>query len=135
MKFWDSSAVVPLLFGEKDSSRLRRLVESDREMSVWWATELECISAIGRREREGAAEDRIRTALRQLALLSSSWNEIAPSPSVRDAAKRLLRVHPLREADALQLAAATVIGGSIDFLCLDARLRDAASREGFEVLP
>ena len=42
-------------------------------------------------------------------------------------------------ADALQLAAAEVWAGQpsagYTFVCLDHRLRDAASREGFEVMP
>jgi hypothetical protein len=51
----------------------------------------------------------------------------------------VLAAHPLRAADALQLAAALVWTGEAAageaFVCLDERLRDAARREGFEVLP
>ena len=43
-----------------------------------------------------------------LSRAAEGWSEIAPSRSVRDLAERMLRVHPLREADALQLAAAIV---------------------------
>ena len=54
--------------------------------------------------------------------------------SVRTIARRLLRVHPLRSADALQLAAAVVCAegecGMLPFVCLDARLIDAARRRG-----
>ena len=64
--------------------------------------------------------------------------KIRPTERVRRAAARLLRVHPLRAADALQLAAAIV--GSEDrpetlpFVTLDDRLADAATREGFRVI-
>jgi predicted nucleic acid-binding protein len=139
VKFWDSSAVVPLLFEEKQTKLLRELAEDDRDVHVWWATELECLSAIGRRERQGAPADRIQVAIRQLGLLASRWNEVIPASAVREIARRLLRVHVIRAADALQLAAALVLAedntASIEFLCLDDRLRDAASREGFRILP
>jgi hypothetical protein len=75
------------------------------------------------------------TAARSLAL---NWHEVAPSESLRRSAERLLRVHSLRAADSLQLAAALVAANhdpqSIEFVCLDARLAAAAQREGFAVL-
>jgi hypothetical protein len=57
---------------------------------------------------------------------------------VRRTAERLLRTHPLRAADALQLAAALIAADhdptSLAIVCLDERLRVAARREGFIVL-
>jgi hypothetical protein len=48
-------------------------------------------------------------------------------------------VHPLRAADALQLAAALVWveeqPHGEGFVSLDGRLRDAAAREGFTLVP
>jgi predicted nucleic acid-binding protein len=53
-------------------------------------------------------------------------------------ATRLLRVHPLRAADALQLAAAIIAAEddprSLPFVTLDDRLALAAEREGFPVV-
>ena len=50
-----------------------------------------------------------------------------------------IRVHPLRAADGLQLAAALAAAeeapASIGFVGFDARLNQAASREGFAILP
>ena len=50
----------------------------------------------------------------------------------------MLRVHPLRAADALQLAAAVAFAednqAGVRFVSFDARLNDAAAREGFPVL-
>jgi uncharacterized protein len=47
-------------------------------------------------------------------------------------------VHPLRAADALQLAAAVVAAErdppSLEFVSLDDRLLEAASREGFRTV-
>ena len=70
------------------------------------------------------------------------WNrsaEIGPSQNLRDHALRLVAVHPLRTADALQLAAAVIWReartANAGFACLDDRLRAAALREGFDVVP
>lgn len=69
----------------------------------------------------------------------ASWTEVEPSEAVREQAARVLRLHPLRAADSLQLAAAMVWcqgdPSHGEFVCLDHRLRDAARREGFVILP
>jgi uncharacterized protein len=58
---------------------------------------------------------------------------------VRARAERLLAVHGLRAGDALQLAAALLWSrgetGAHTVVALDDRLRGAALREGFVVLP
>jgi hypothetical protein len=58
---------------------------------------------------------------------------------VRTRALEVLAHHPLRSLDALQLGAALVAAdddpASLDLVCLDGRLADAARREGFVVLP
>ena len=76
-----------------------------------------------------------------LAQLSRLWIEIAPTWEIQQLARRLLRVHPLRAADALQLAAAVSILGNtlsdnaavLDFVSFDQRLNDAARKEGLSV--
>jgi uncharacterized protein len=138
LRFWDSSALVPLLVEERRRAALLGLLERDPVMCVWWVSPLECTSAIARREREGDLDaGGASAALERLRAIAASWNEIAPTDSVRSTAARLLRVHPLRAADALQLAAAVLIAGGqpaeLPFLSLDDRLNDAASREGFPV--
>ena len=59
--------------------------------------------------------------------------------AVKARAKRLLGVHTLRAADALQLGAALTAASDDplgwDLVCLDERLAEAARREGFAVLP
>ena len=140
MRFWDSSAVVPLLVPELASEPIRRLHASDPVVIAWWGAEVECVSAVARAERlgrlsvPGAVE-----GFRRLVALRKGWHEIEPSEEVREAAKRLLRVHDLRAADSLHLAAAFVAAetrpASLEFVCLDDRLRLAAGREGFAVVP
>jgi uncharacterized protein len=138
MKFWDASAVVPLVVREATTEAVQALVARDAEMLVWWATEVECASAIARLERDGAlAETDVTQALGRLQQLAQAWNEIDPSDSVREAAVRFLRVHPLRAADALRLSAAYLASerrpSSLEVVTLDERFAVAARREGFAV--
>jgi uncharacterized protein len=139
LRFWDSSAVVPLLVDEAATDAVRAAFEEDPTMLVWWATELECVSVIARLERQGdLASNATLVALQRLEALAGGWHEVQPVESVRRAARRALRVHSLRTADALQLAAATVGSegqpASLDVVSLDDRLNDAARREGFAVM-
>jgi len=140
VKFWDSSAVVSLLADEEPREGLLRNLRSDGGLVVWWGTPVECMSALARREREGSltvadANDSIA----RLHDLESSWFEVNPSARVRALALRLLRTHPLRSPDSLQLAAALVAAeedpAQLGFVCLDRRLATAAQREGFSVEP
>ena len=140
MRFWDSSAVVPLCVTEPRSGGARDLLKGDPALAVWWATRTECLSALTRRVREGEVTPTgYRSARRVLTALSEAWVELQPSEVIRAMAERLLAVHPLRAADAFQLAAALAwCGGrpaAHNVVTLDTRLRDAASREGFETLP
>lgn len=134
MRYWDSSALIPLLVREGTSDTLRALYEDDPLNIVWWAAPVECASAIARRERDGSLPLALATeALRRLAALERTWFEVAPAAPLRASAQRLLRVHPLRAADALQLAAALAVGyetPTMAMVCLDRRLREAAQREG-----
>ena len=136
MKFWDSSALVPLLVPEAMSRPLQRLYEGDPVMFAWWATEIECTSAIACRQRLGQLrEDVVTEAFARLSALRAGWHEVEPGEEMRESAKRLLRVHDLRTADALQLAAAFFVAearpSTIEFVSLDDRLLAAARREGF----
>ena len=54
MKFWDSSAIIPLCLKEPTSERIRDVLKVDEDIVVWWATRVECLSALERRRREGA---------------------------------------------------------------------------------
>ncbi|MGH9483107.1 MAG: type II toxin-antitoxin system VapC family toxin [Terriglobales bacterium] len=136
MKFWDTSAIVPLLADEGTSERVRAAAAADPEMVVWWGTEVECASALARLERQAGAAGRGLAALyARLTAMSRGWIEVEPGPEVKSYAVRLLRVHALRSGDALQLAAALVACGhqpaTLAFVTLDERLAQAAEREGF----
>ncbi len=140
MRFWDASALAPLLVAEPLTRRMEALLREDPAVAAWWGSPVECASALARRAREGAVNaTQEGQALDRLAALEGDWTEVLPSAAVRDGARRLLRVHDLRAADALQLAAALVAAGgspgTLPFVCADARLRAAAAREGFRLLP
>ena len=139
MKFWDASAIVPLLMTDATTRTLQGLAAADPAMLVWWASEVECASAIARLEREGALDaPAVIEAFDRLKRLAGGWHEVDPSDGIREAAVRLLRVHPLRTADALQLAAAYVAAerrpSSLEVITLDERLAAAARKEGFALV-
>lgn len=136
MRFWDSSALVPLIVEEERSAEIAALGRADPGVVIWWGAGLECTSAIRRREREGViSAGGARNSLAALDRLLEGCPEVLPSVRLRSIARRLLAVHPLRAADACQLAAAMTWRGAegavAEFVCLDERLADAASREGF----
>ena len=139
MKFWDASAIVPLLVAEESTRRLQALAAKDAAMLAWWGSAVECISALARLERNSALNARAMTlALQRLRQLTAGWHEVDPSDEIRETAARFLRVHPLRAADALQLAAAFAAAerrpASLEIVTLDDRLANAARKEGFAVL-
>ena len=139
MKYWDASAITPLIAQEPTRDYLLRLLEQDADMLAWCGTPVEIASALARREREGLlTADEVTNALTTVHALAESWHEIVPSDSIRRTAERLLRTHPLRAADSLQLAAALIAADhdpmSLEFVCLDVRLARAAQREGFAVV-
>lgn len=136
MRFWDSSAVVPLLVPEATSLSLTSLYDDDPVVIAWWATDVECVSAVARAQRQGKLTSALSAAaLTRLDALRRGWHEVEPGEEVRETAKRFLRVHDLRAGDALQLAAAFFAAearsSTLEFVALDDRLLAAARREGF----
>lgn len=127
------------LCGEESTTRsIAALAEIDPSISVWWGTQTECVSALARHIREGHLR-LAESARDELSHLLPAWYQISPSNELRDRAEQILFTHPLRAADALQLAAALVWcdghAAGMPFVSLDNRLREAAQREGFSVLP
>ena len=140
MRFWDSSALLPLLVAEPVSRRLEELLRRHPGIVLWWGAPVECVSALARLQREGTlARSGLRQAREVLDQLRASAFEVQPLAEVRARALRLLAVHRLRAADSLQLAAALIWcrerPQGVGFVCLDDRLRLAAGGEGFQVIP
>jgi uncharacterized protein len=140
MKFWDSSAIIPLCIEELQTRKVQDIAKKDGALVVWWGALVECYSAFSRLRRDGILAVNENAQVRALlASLADSWTEIEPSDDIRDIALRLLQNYPLRAADGLQLAAALVWAEKLprghQVVCLDGKLRDALAKEGFEVLP
>jgi predicted nucleic acid-binding protein len=136
MRFWDSSALVPLLAAEARTRAVQAMYTRDADAVVWWGTPVECASAIARLERDGTLSAAGATeSFWRLDALAASWMHIEPSDEIRESARRFLRVHPLRAADALQLAAALAAAerrpSTLTVVTCDDRLHAAASKEGF----
>lgn len=138
MRFWDSSALVPLCVEQPATAVAETLYDDDPELAVWWTAPVECASAFARLRRahllDRAGE---ATARDQLEQLRSLWIEVQPVGELREEALRILDAHALTATDALQLAAGLEwIGGDpggASFVTFDERLGDAARREGFDL--
>jgi len=138
VNFWDSSAIVPLILDEPKSSHAKELYARDPHMIVWTLSPLEVLSAILRRYRNNELDTQSSNlAHDRLSMLFEHVNVVRAIEQVKRRAERVLNLHPLRAADALQLAAALV--STYDdpqkrlFITFDDRLSLAAQKEGFQV--
>lgn len=139
MRFWDSSALIARFIEEPQSTVVRRWYRDDSAVVVWVMSRVEIASAIARRRREEPSlTSEFDHTFRDIVKASDEWLAITNNVAVRDHAERIVRSHPLRAADALQLGAAIVAAEeepmSLEFVTLDRRLADAAAKEGFRVL-
>lgn len=140
MRFWDTSSLIPLTVREETSDLTDQILREDLGIVVWWGTEVECVGAVAKKFREERFTSAERDeALERLGVLMNNWTEIQPTNEIRIRAERLMFLHQLRTADALQLAAALHWCGddarAAELVSQDKRLRTAARREGFTVLP
>lgn len=139
MRYWDSSALISLFVTEPGSAARVSLLKEDARVVCWWGSRIECASALNRLARERSLDEKgLAHALGNADAFFATCLEVLPSEEVRRRALRLLRVHPLRAADALQLGAALVVAredpSSLVLVTSDDRLKLAAEREGFLVL-
>ncbi len=140
MRYWDSSALFALFIEHGASSALRHLHDADPEILAWAFSDVEVCSAFERLVSENALSRReVDDVHRRFEGLWDSAHKLFVARAAKQRAKRLLRVHPLRAADSLQLGAALVAArdepAGWEFVTLDERLAAAARREGFTVLP
>ena len=140
MRYWDASALVPVIVAEPDNEPVRAWLSEDDHIITWVWTRTEITGAIERRAREGSLSRQQRyEALERLHAFAASWDEVTEILAVRARADALLARHPLRAADAGQLGAALLIreelADALTFVCLDRRLSLAAERESLRVTP
>ncbi len=139
MRFWDTSALIPLFVAERGTKVAERWLREDPEVVGWTLTRVELLSAFARRRRdEPAAARRLAAARREFLGAWERWSEVTAVDAVRRRAERLVETHPLRAADALQIGAAQVAAedetGAVPFVTFDLNQAAAAEREGFHVL-
>ena len=139
MTFWDSSAILPLLVWEEETELREGQLRGASRVVVWWGTRIECHSALRRKQREGGLDQQsIDCAMGRLGALSRIWIEVIPGEALRLRSERLLNLHPLRAADAMQLAAALLAceerTAGFPLHTSDTRLAAAAVAEGFTVM-
>jgi predicted nucleic acid-binding protein len=129
-----------LLVREPKTRVATALLREDNDCWVWWATRTECLSGLHRRKRDGELDTaQFAVAAQRLLRFEEAAAAVLPSEAIRSRADRLLGIHPLRAADAFQLAALLAASeerpADLPFVTLDDRLADAARKEGFAVLP
>ena len=139
MKFWDASALIPLLIDEATTQAMWQLSSAERYLLISFITPIEITSALTRRVRtHELTAAQMDFANKRLPELQRFWLMIDDLPAISRIALELLRTHPLRAGDAIQLASAITASGdrtTIPFVTLDKRLAVAAAAEGFPVLP
>jgi predicted nucleic acid-binding protein len=139
MRFWDTSALIPLMLEEAESDRMRLLLAEDRAIAIASITPLEISSVLWRRRHAGQLHiDEHHEADAMFAELSARWSEVMPTTLILRKALDVVTRHPLRTLDAIQLGAAIVLSDEpacMTMVTLDRNLANAARAEGFEVLP
>jgi hypothetical protein len=140
LRFWDGSALLALTVRETASEKVEPLLQRDPDVAFWWGAPLQCMEtllAAQRGERISTAD--LQKARSVLDHLRARAFEVQPTEEVRARALRILSVHTLGAAAALELAAALVWcrerTHGVGFVSLQSPLRLAAALEGFRVLP
>ena len=142
MNFWDTSALLPLFVEEETTALLRkiRLDLADEEIAISTLTPVEFFSALSRLYRERRASYEVfNEAFSRFQEQAQICQVVRNMEVMKEKALRILRVHSLKAADALQLAAAFIACSDFTqpttLVTLDKKLADAALKEGFKVLP
>jgi predicted nucleic acid-binding protein len=135
--YWDSSALIPLCVPQPQSIRAVGLYESYNVVTLW-VTKVEMISGLTRLERMGQISHDQFLLGKQLAWeIEQDWIPVGSSASTAPLACALLEAHPLRAADALQVAAALDACNhkplGYVFVTADQRQAEAARKSGFSV--
>jgi predicted nucleic acid-binding protein len=138
VKFWDTAALVPLIVDEPSTQAVRKLLAGDREVVIWMFTRVELFSTLGRLGRTSRGlEDLLPGARADVSDFLAACATVTDVDGVGRRAERLVGLHPLSAADAMQLGAALVAARdrpeSLDFVTLDRTLARAAQLEGFRV--
>ena len=138
MRFWDTSALIPLVVADRGTALAERLLRDDPAVVVWTLTRVELLSALARRPcQEPAAARRLLGAKREILAAWPRRSEVTAVEVGRRHAERVVDTHAISAAAALQIGAALVAGGddpaALEFVTFDHPQAAAAEREGFRV--
>lgn len=136
MRFWDTSALVPLLTQQETTAAMTALFRQDRNIVAAFITPTEVTSALWR--KAGVNADLRRLAEQRYAVLEANWTLVDDYEIVLRLAKKFAAQYELRAGDAIQLACAISAGlppAELPFVVRDYDLATAARAEGFPVLP
>lgn len=136
MKFWDTSALVPLLTEEDTTGAMTQLFRDDRNIVVSFITPVELTSAVWR--KAGVNADLRHLAERRYAVIEANWTMIDEYEQAIGLARRFASIHRLRAGDAIQLACAVLAVPNreeLPFVASDHDLVAAARAEGLTVFP
>jgi predicted nucleic acid-binding protein len=129
IQFWDTSALISILFREKQSAAALKARDEGRRWVAWDWIRIEAHSALVR--RGGKAQD-----LRHLQEILDQFEFLSIDPEEYPALKKILDRHKLRSADAghlyCLLKAGKLLSG-LSFVCFDEELVKAARTEGIPV--
>lgn len=135
MRFWDTSAIVPLCSDEEKTDAMNAVFSQDPAMIVSFITPVEVTSAI---TRKSLRDELLRIRARQrFEMLRVNWSTVSDFATVLHIAMEMAQRHALRGADAIQLASAIRArdrAPEITIVCNDTDLSAAARAEGFTVL-
>lgn len=139
MIFFDASAVAKRYFQEIGSERVNELWTGPDPFSSLAILHCELTSALNRRHREGALQDRIyRIVKKQIAEDLGKVPAVPVNVEVVKLSLRILDLHPLKTLDSLYLAGALCLQQALSepvlFVAADRQLLKAAQAEGLQTL-
>jgi len=135
--FADTSALIKLYIEETGSAEMEERARASR-LAASALAYAEIYATFARRKREGLLTPEEHDEL--AARFERDWQRtivMALRPALAARVPRLVADHPLRGADAVHLASAIALqaaGLETIFAASDARLVEAAAREGLEVV-
>lgn len=137
--YWDTSALLALLFYEKHSQQLRSLVSKNRLPGyTTFFTFIEMESAFSRRITEGSIPADDLTDFRlQIQILEATLGLIWPDIKLLSESRQVILQYGLKPGDAIQLASSIVLTEEkkdVTFVCLDHKLNQAARACGLNIL-
>ena len=144
--FFDSSALVKRYVDESGTAWVVALTapEAENVLIVAQIAQVEIVSSVMRRAREGSLSERMARQTRLLVELDMArqYRIVALTGDIVERAEDLLERHVLRASDAIQLASALEAReriivdapGGLSFVSSDVRLLAAAASEGLTTI-